>query len=191
MADLTYPSLFRNQIFAMVAAPPNDLVTTICDNVLSLKASQRDAIVNNGCAILDDFQGFNYYRIQTWARESNRLPASRGGCYFRSIDMAKPQGLVYWSNQMLLCGQALFCDGFDSAIMRQSMDGAEIHYDKSKQDRDAQTPSKFKYDEWIDWQHSVITYLTSKNSITPPASISLYYVIRTEPCPIATLEKSP
>ena len=50
----------------MVAAPPNDLVTNICDNVLSLKASQRDAIVNNGWARLADFQDFNYNRIQTW-----------------------------------------------------------------------------------------------------------------------------
>ena len=84
-----------------------------------------------------------------------------------------------------------FFYGFDSTIMRQSMDDAEIHYAKSKQDRDSQTLSKFKYDEWIYWQHSFITYLTSKNSITPPASTSLYYVVRTEPCPIATPEKSP
>ena len=76
-------------------------------------------------------------------------------------------------------------------MMRQYMDDAEIPYTKSKRDSDAQTPSKFKYDEWIDWQQSVITYLTSKKSVTLSASISLYYVIRTEPCPIAAREKSP
>ena len=58
----------------MYAAPPNDLVTTVCDNVLSLTASQWDEIVNNGWARLADFQGFNYNKIKTWARESNRLP---------------------------------------------------------------------------------------------------------------------
>ena len=57
------------------------------------------------------------------------------------------------------------------------MNDAEIHYAESKRDSDAQTLSKFKYDEWIDWQQSVITYLTSKKSVTPSASISLYYVI--------------
>ena len=92
---------------------------------------------------------------------------------------------------MILRGHTLVCDGFDSAMMRQSMDESEIHYSKSKHDRDAQTPSKFKYDEWIDWQQSVITYLTSKKSVTPSASISLYYVIRTNPCLIAAPEKSP
>ena len=59
MADLTYPSLFRNRIFTMPAAPPNNLVTTIHDNVLSLTASQRGAIVNNRWARLSDFRGFN------------------------------------------------------------------------------------------------------------------------------------
>ena len=74
--------------------------------------------------------------------------------------MAKLQGLAYWENQMLLHGHNLVCDGFDSAMIRQSMDDAKIHYAKSKRDSDAQTPSKFKYNEWIDWQQSVITYLT-------------------------------
>ena len=96
MADLTYPSLFQNLIVTIAAAPPNDLVTTVCDNVISLTAIQRKAIVNNGWACLADFQGFKYNRIQTWARESNRLPASRGGCYFGSVAMAKLQGLAYW-----------------------------------------------------------------------------------------------
>ena len=105
--------------------------------------------------------------------------------------MAKFQGLAYWANKMLLRGHTLVCDGFDYAMMQQSMDDDDIHYAKSKRDSDAQTPSKFKYDEWIDWQQSVITYLTSKKSVTPYASISLYYVIRTEPCLIADLYKSP
>ena len=68
MEDLTYTSLFRNQIVTMAAAPPNDLVTTVYDNVISLLDSQRDAIVNNGWSRLAGFQGFNYDRIQTWAR---------------------------------------------------------------------------------------------------------------------------
>ena len=66
MADLTYPSLFQNGIVTMAAAPPNDMVTTVCDNVLSLKAIQRDVILNNGSDRLADFQGLNYDRIQTW-----------------------------------------------------------------------------------------------------------------------------
>ena len=82
IADLTYPPLFQNGIFTMAAAPPNDLVTTVCDNVISLEASQRDKIMDSKWARLADFQGFNYNRIQTWARESNPLPASCGGCYF-------------------------------------------------------------------------------------------------------------
>ena len=77
---------------------------------------------------------------------------SRGGCYFGSVAMAKLQGLAYWANKMLLRGHTLVCDGFDYAMMQQSMDDAEIHYAKSKLDSDAQTPSKFKYDEWIYWQ---------------------------------------
>ena len=71
------------------------------------------------------------------------------------------------------------------------MDEAKIHYVKSKWDSDSQTPSKFKYNEWIDWKQSVINYLTLKKIVTPSASISLYYVIRTEPCPIAAPDKSP
>ena len=146
MADLTYPSLFWYRIFTMAAAPLNDLVTTVCDNVLSLTASQRDSIVNKGWACLSDFQGFNYDRIQTWVRESNHLPASRGGWYIESVAMAKIQGLAYWENQMLLCGNTLVCNGFDAAMMRKLMGDAEILYVKSKQDSNAQTPSKFNYD---------------------------------------------
>ena len=101
----------------MAVAPPNDLVTTICDNVLFLTAIQRDAIMKNGWARLADFQGFNYDRNQTCARESNRLTASRGGFYFGSVAMAKLQGLAYWENQMILHGNTLVCGGFDSAMM--------------------------------------------------------------------------
>ena len=68
MSDLTYPSLFRNLIVTMAAAPPNYLVTTVCDKVLSLTTSQRDAIVNNIWSRLADFQGFNYDRIKTRVR---------------------------------------------------------------------------------------------------------------------------
>ena len=136
----------------MAAATPNDLVTTVCDNVLSLTAIQRDAIVNNRWARLADFQCFNYNMIQTWERVSNRLPASRGGCYFGSVAMAKLQGLAYRENQMLLRGHTLVYDGFDSATMRQLMDDGKNHYIESKRNSDAQTPSKFNYDEWIDWQ---------------------------------------
>ena len=50
----------------MDAVPPNDLVTTVCDNVLSLTEIQRDKIVNNGWYHLSEFQGFIYNRIQTW-----------------------------------------------------------------------------------------------------------------------------
>ena len=35
------------------------LLDLVCDNVLSLTASQRDEIVNNGWSRLADFQGFN------------------------------------------------------------------------------------------------------------------------------------
>ena len=162
MADLIYPSLFQNLIVTMAAAPVNNLVTIVCDNVLSLTASQRNAIVNNGWSRLADFQGFKYDRIQTWARESNCLPASSGECYFGSLAMGKLQGLVCWVNQMLLRGNTLVCGGFDSAMMQQSMDDSEIQYAESKRYSDDQTPSKCKYDEWIDWQKIVITYLTSK-----------------------------
>ena len=53
------------------------------------------------------------------------------------------------------------------------MDDSEIQYVESERDSNAQTQSKFKYDEWIDWQQIVITYLTSKKSVTLSASISL------------------
>ena len=102
----------------MAAAPPNDLVITVCDNVISLKAIQRDAIVNNGWDRLADCQSYYYDRIHTWAREINFLPESRGGCYFGSVAMAKLQGLAYWENEMLLRGHTLVCGGFDSAMMR-------------------------------------------------------------------------
>ena len=132
MADITYPSLFRNRIFTMDAVPPNDLVNNVYDNVLSLTAIQRGTIVNKGWARLADIQSFNFDRIQTWARESNRLPASRGRCYFGSVAMEKLQGLTYWENQMLLRGHTLVCNGFDAAMMRQLMDDSESHYAKSK-----------------------------------------------------------
>ena len=159
MADLTYTSLFRNRIVTMATAPPNNMVTTVCDNGLSLADIQRDAIMNNVWDCFAYFQGFNNERIQNSERESTRLPASCGGCYFGSVAMEKLQGLLYWINKMLLCGHTLVFDGFDTAMMRQLIDDADTHYTKSKRDSDAQTLSKFKYDECNDWQQSVITYI--------------------------------
>ena len=92
---------------------------------------------------------------------------------------------------MFLRGHTIVCDVFDAAMMRQSMSDAKIHHVKSKRDSDAQTPSNFIYNECIDWQQIVITYLTSKNSVAPSPSISLYYLIRTKPYPIAAPGNSP
>ena len=112
MANLIYPSLLRNRIFTMATAPPNDLVTTVCDNVLYFMDRQRDAIMNNGWARLADFQGFNYERIQIWERERNRLPASRGGCYFGSVVMAKLQVLHIGKIRCSYVGTPLFAMDF-------------------------------------------------------------------------------
>ena len=60
MADLTYASQLRKRIVTMAAAYPNNLVTTVCDNMLYLTASQMDEIINNGWDRLAEFQGFNY-----------------------------------------------------------------------------------------------------------------------------------
>ena len=65
--------------------------------------------------------------------------------------MTKIQGIVYRVNQMLQSWRTLVCDGFYSAMMLQFMYDAKIHYYESKRDSDAQTPYKFKYDEWINW----------------------------------------
>ena len=108
MADLTYHYMFQNRIVTMATSSPNDLVTTVCDNMISLTAIQRDEIMNNGWAWLADFQGFNCDRKHTWEMESNRLPASRDGCYFGSLAMEKLQGITYWVNQMLLHRNTFF-----------------------------------------------------------------------------------
>ena len=68
MANLTHPCLFQNQIVTMAAAPPNYLVTTVCDKVIYPMDIQMDAMVNNRWDCLADFQGFNYDRIKTRVR---------------------------------------------------------------------------------------------------------------------------
>jgi hypothetical protein len=173
-----------------MAAAPNTTVRTLTTGVMRLTNNQAQAVEDNGWADLQDFQGFNYSRIRDWVSDSNKRPATRGGCNFGSVAASKVQGLNYWVNQSILRGHTLDTADFTQDVMRQAMEDVEIHYAESQRESDATMPSKFKYDDWIDWQQSVITYLKSKSSVHPLSSIPLYYVIRKEPCPIEPADMS-
>lgn len=46
----------------------------------------------------------------------------------------------------------------------------------------AKIPTQFSYEDWTDWQQSVVTYFKATKGIVP--EIPLYYDICAEPCPI-------
>ena len=68
------------------------------------------------------------------------------------------------------------------------MNDVRISALESASENTATMPSKFSYENWVDWQQSVITYLKCTKSIVP--EIPLFYVIRKEPCPIPVNEMS-
>ena len=171
-----------------MAEVPNDLVITLTQQVLQLSEAQRNAITTNGWVRLEDFRDFGYEQIKDWISTMEKRTVARGGVNFGSVAFKKLQALSYWCNQQILRGKTLNCANFDANTLQQSMEDFQIEYEESKMDSDAVMPSKFVYDEWVDWQQSVITYLKSKKGVR---NIPLYYVIRKEPCPIPIDEMQP
>ena len=158
---------------------PNQLVATLTAGVMGYTERQQEAIESNGWVSLQDFRGYGTTEIKDWTQVIDRRPANRGGCSFGSVATRKLQALNFWINQQLLRGRDITNADFDDATMRTAMEDYKIAELEGKADSDATTPEKFSYDNWIDWQQSVITFFKSKKSINP--AIPLYYVIRPEP----------
>ena len=158
-----------------MAEAPNNQVITLTENVLELNEAQRTAITNNGWVQLEDFRDFDCNRIKDWISTMEKRNINCGGVNFCSIAFKKLQALSYWCNQQILRGKVLNCDDFTADVLKQAMEDYQVYYEKSKRESDAQIPSKFVYDEWVEWQQSVITYLRNKKGVR---NIPLYYVIR-------------
>lgn len=171
------------------AVPPNQLILTLTAGVMGLTERQQNAITDNGWVVLEDFQGFKYDDIDDWISRVDRRPANRGGCTFGSVAASKLQALNFWINQELLKGHVIDNAQFDNALMRESMEDVRIARLEFKADSDAKKPTQFSYEDWVDWQQSVVTYLKASKSIIP--EIPLFYVIRTEPCPIPINQITP
>ena len=162
---------------------PEQAVAPLTNGVMGLTERQREAIENNGWVTLADFRGYTHTEIKDWTERIDKRPANRGGCSFGSVATQKLQALNFWINQEILRGHDFTNNDFTNAIMRTAMEDYKVAILEDKATSDATMPKTFSYDDWINWQQSVITYLKSKKSITP--AIPLYYVVRPEPCPIA------
>ena len=171
-----------------MAAVPNNLLITLTEHVLELNEAQRNAITNNGWVRLEDFRDFGYEGIKSWVGTMEKRTVTRGGVNFGSVAFKKLQALSYWCKQQILRGKVLDCANFNANALTQAMEDYQIDYEESKRESDAQMPSKFVYDEWVDWQQSVITYLKNKKGVR---NIPLYYIIRKEPCTIPIDEMQP
>jgi hypothetical protein len=158
---------------------PNQLVATLTANIMGYTVRQQEAIEQNGWVSLQDFTGYGTTEIKDWTYAIDRRPATRGGCSFGSVATQKLQALNFWINQQGLRGHAITINDFDEATMRTAMEDYKVAELENKTNSDATIPEKFSYENWIDWQQSVITYLKAKKSIKP--SIPLYYIIRPEP----------
>ena len=161
---------------------PTQTVAPLTEIVMGLTQRQRDAIDDNGWATLSDFRGYTHTEIKDWTERIDKRPANRGGCSFGTVASQKLQSLNFWINQEILRGHALHNGGFTDAVMRAAMEEYKIAVLEDKSKTDATLPKTFAYEDWIDWQQSVVTYLKAKKSITP--AIPLYYVVRDDPCPI-------
>ena len=77
--------------------------------------------------------------------------------------------------------------GFYAQALVKSIDDHSLSVQVRQIDDDVQTPKTFKYNDWIDWQQSVITYLKAKKGIT---DVPLYYMILPDPCNISPADMS-
>ena len=142
-----------------MAAAPNNLVDTLTQHVLELNESQRNVITYNGWVRLEDFRDFGYEEIKNWIGTMEKRTVTRGGVNFGPVAFKKLHALSYRCNQQILRGEVLDCANFNANVLRQSMEDHQIDYEESKRESDSQIPSKFVYDEWVDWQQPVIIYL--------------------------------
>jgi len=105
---------------------------------------------------------------------SNR-PANRGGRRFGDRKIKELQALAWFmtdrQSRGLTVDLELYCQQADQYISLAEIDSMVA------KDEDITKPSKFKYNEWNQWEESVYLYL---NSLTSNCGAPLSYVIRKE-----------
>lgn len=165
---------------------PEDTIQGLSKLVLGLTARQATAISHNGWSELEDLEGFETQNIKDWIKAQARLPVNRGGVTFPTVRDKKFYTLAYWVNNLLRRGKVLVAWEFDAAVLAQSLADYPISDMQREAADTAQKPDLFNYEKWVEWQDDVITFLKGTKNVNK--NVSLYYVIRKEPNPIADVD---
>ena len=155
----------------------------ISQNILNLSAPQANALSSNGWESMSDFIGFSTKDIQNWIDSLARR--GRGPI---NIPQVRSRGIfatAYWVNRKNLRGDPIVAADFTAAELRTALLDYPIYDREIEADDTADKPDLFKYEKWIDWQDSVITFLKSTRNVNK--NVPLFYVIRKEPRPASLL----
>jgi hypothetical protein len=146
--------------------------------IMDWSARQRTVIHENGWDRLEAFRNHSTTDVSDWIRVVERRAANAGGARFGTVAKKRLQALNYWVNNLLMRGRTPLVADFTDDALEIAMEDHELAIEIADRDEEAQTPKLFKYDDWIDWQQSVVTYLKAKKGVR---GVPLYYVIRPEP----------
>ena len=128
-------------------------------NILGFTNFQIIVIHVNGWVNLTDFRGFTATQVTTWISKVERRTVARGGAQSGSVTVKKLLVMNYWFKNYINSGRVPMVDGFQAQALVKSIGKYQMNVQAKDIDDDAQTTKDFKYDDWIDWQKSVITYL--------------------------------
>jgi hypothetical protein len=160
------------------AAEPNldtVLFQACLREVLRFTNRQVTALIEDGYERATDLAFWSYEDITKWVTHKEKLRNNAGGASFGDLRMKGLIGLAWWVTEKVRTGATVDITEFDDDTRRSSIIEARVEYDEGKVESQVDKPSKFKYEEWTEWEKSVYNYLLStKNSLGVP----LVYVIR-------------
>ena len=158
------------------AAFPATEIGNIANEILNFTVAQANAIHSNGWERLVDFKGYTTEDIQSWIEVVSKRTAARGGVIIPSVRARRLCALNFWVNRMTLRGKTILAADFDADALTKAMTDYPVMDMMKTSDIVANRPVAFSYDQWVDWQESVVTYLKGTKNITK--DIPLYYIIR-------------
>jgi hypothetical protein len=143
--------------------------------VLRFTNRQVAALIDDKYEHAVDLAFWSYEDISKWVAHKEKLRNNAGGATYGDMRKKGLIGLAWWVTEKVRTGLPVDVTEFDNNGHRASIVEARIEHEEGKIDSQVDKPDKFKYEEWMEWEKSVYTYLLSmKNSLGVP----LAYVVR-------------
>ena len=148
-------------------------VLTVCGFT---NQNQRDTIIDEGFASLDDFSILTSDEVSEMAKRITSMRQNQGAFVFGAIRIKKLQALVHWVKDTKVRGLPLDPANFTPDIMNEHIKLMAIGVTESDE-TEVKAPSSFESKKWVQWKLLFTNYVKSLKGCE---NVPLNYIIRSD-----------